>query len=185
MKKLIFIIIVILSIFIIYIVNKDRKIQYLVLGNRIDINNEIISILKENNKYERSILEFQKENYHTTDLLNDIQNNIEILKDKKYITINNALVKSELIVLNIGYYDYKDYIDNNNFKTIVNDMENLIKRIRKITKEKVILIVPKESDNTILNNIRKSYIDICNSNKVIYIDNNIKLIQYIKSDIIK
>ncbi len=185
MKKMIFFTTVILSVFIIYIINIDKKIQYLVLGNTLSINNEIISILKENEKYENDILEFQKENYHTTDLLNDIDNNIEVLNKKKKVSINNALVKSELIILNIGYYDYKDYLDNKYLKTIEEDMNNLIKRIRRVTKEKVILLIPKESDNNTLNNIRKLYINICIDNKIDYIDDNNKLIEYIKSDIIK
>lgn len=185
MKKIIFSIIVVFLVFIIYLLNKDRKIQYLVLGNKLDINNEIVSLLKQNNKYEKAILEFQKDNYHTTDLLNDINSNIEVLNNKKYISINNALVKSELIVLNIGYYDYKDYLDNKYLKVIEEDMEKLIKRIREVTKERIILLIPKQSDNEVLNNIRKVYINICIDNKIDFIDDNNKLIDYIKSDIIK
>lgn len=184
MKKTIFLVIVVFLVFIIYILNKDRKIQYLVLGNKLDINDEIINILKQNNKYEKAILEFQKDNYHTTDLLNDINSNIEVLNNKKYLSINNALVKSELIILNIGYYDYKDHLDSKYLKTIEQDMKQLIKRIRKVTKERIILLIPKQSDNEALNNIRKTYINICIDNKITYKDDNNKLIEYIKSDII-
>lgn len=197
MKKIIFLIVVCILIFIIYILNVDKKILYLTLGNNLDanINMEVKKILEENNKYEDSILEFSNINYKTTDLIKDILNNKIIIKDNKNISLNNSLVKSELIVLNIGYYDYKDYLNNNlfnNIDIIKNDMDTLLKEIRKITKEKVVLIgVKNDSINDkyleIINNVYKK---VCKDNNIYYLNifDNLsisrELKKYIENDII-
>ena len=163
MKKILYIIVVVLITLFIYIIKKDNKIQYLVLGQTLstDVNESILNILRENNKYEKSILEFQKDDKRIIEILNDIKEN----KTVNNISINNALVKSELIIININYMNNKNLEEN---------LDLLIKTIKHITKEKIVLIAYSDI-----------YIKVSKLNNIKYVDNKDDLLSYIQNDIIK
>lgn len=208
MKKIIFLIIIITLVLAIYILNEDNKVYYLALGDQITLNNDFSSdvtkYLKNKNIHENSITEFAKIGYRTTDLINDIKNNRKETVDNKKIYIRNAIIKADLITISIGMNDFIYYIDNNNLLSnnlinLKNDMDCLLKEIRFISKEKIILIginKPKNIDSKIdqtlkkINNIYSElaqkynikYLDIYNDEETNII--NKKLLIYIKDVII-
>lgn len=171
MKKIIYIVLVVFIVLIIYTIKKDNKIQFLVLGNNIDpsIEKEVKELLKKNQRYENSL--YLEANY-IIEILNDIDSNKKI---NSKVTINNALVKSELIILNIDYSDMIN-INQNELKT---NLDRLIKRIRKITKENIVLLSPYSKD------LQDTYYEVSKLNDIEYIDSEYKLLKYIENDIMK
>ena len=171
MKKLIYIVLVVCIVLIIYTIKKDNKIQFLVLGNNIDpsIEKEVKELLKKNQRYENSL--YSEANY-IIEILNDIDSNKKI---NSKVTINNALVKSELIVLNIDYSDMIN-INQNELKT---NLDRLIKKLRKITKENIVLLSPSSKD------LQDTYYEVSKLNHIEYIDSEYKLLKYIENDIMK
>lgn len=162
MKKTIIISFIILSIFLIYLCNMDKKVYYLVLGDSLakgegphgkivkGYSTNIKNYLKEKNILETYIDKFTENGKRTTDLINDIKLNKKIIINKKQITIQNALIKADLVTLSIGANDILskinieqainyniiyDYIDQLN-----KDLDKLLKIIREYCKEDIILI---------------------------------------------
>ena len=178
MKKLILILIVI-SIFIIYILTVDRKIYYLTLGDELSIINydnnddsasaKLSNYLSGKNKLEVFINNFSRENYHITDVINDINNNTKTNHNNKDISIKNALIKADLLTISIGMNDITAMINIKNINTsdsyeflyndidkISDDLDQLLYLLRKYCKENIILIglyYPFNEQNQELTNI--------------------------------
>ena len=163
MKKIIFFILTVLIVYLIYIIKKDDKIQYLVLGNPLSTsaNNELVRLLQDNNKYENSILEFQKEDSTIAEILNNIKNNKKVINNSKQVSINNALVRSELIIINIDYPNTRD---------LSKELEILLSTVKHITKEQVVLYTTK---------------DICKLVTIPCFTNSDELKNYVKNAIMK
>lgn len=133
MKKILIVLGLILTVILIYSFKEDNKLSCLEITDTNSLNIE--------NKVSDYTL-YKKTNYRIIDFLYDIKDNKEI-KDK--YPINNLFVTSDLIVLNIGHNDlkYSDkslndplvYIDK-----IVNDYTKIIEEIRKVSKEKIVII---------------------------------------------
>ena len=157
MKKILFLLIIFILVFLIYILNVDKKIYYLALGDDIAIgrtsNGNIIAsytsslnnYLIENNYYEKDITAFINFGYRTTDLLNDIINNKKLNIDNKDIAIKHAIIKADIITVSIGQNDFLNYLDDydllrQNIIKLRIDMDNLLKELRSISKEPIILI---------------------------------------------
>ena len=102
-KTILFLIIMTLLIFLIYLTNKDNEIYYVNIDStNINKYNEIIkNNYQKNKKLEKYINDFSKEDYRTTDLIRDIKDNKKVNK----IAIQNALIKSDILTLNIGIND--------------------------------------------------------------------------------
>lgn len=113
MKKFLFIISIILVVFTIYLfANKENQIVFSLGTNDGDIN----YIPKE---------------YRITDIIIDIENNINI----EGYDIQNLLVKSKHIKIDLNsYINLKDY---HSVLSQVEDLEVLIKTIRKYSKENI------------------------------------------------
>lgn len=152
MKKLIFIIIIVLGIFLIYKFNQDNKIYYLSLSDELNTENNyskyISDYLNTQNKLEKVIENDYIENMRTIDLSNMINNNSKITN--KNVTIQNALIKADLVTLSIGNNDiiaklsmYQLYSEEeiyNYLDDFLLDLDNLLLNIRKYCKEKIIFI---------------------------------------------
>lgn len=151
-KTILVISFIFLSIFLIYLTTLDRKVYYLNLGDEISIGDNNYGILikdylKKKNKLEKYISEFSKEDYRTTDLIKDIEENRKVYSNESNIAIKNALIKADLVTLSIGSNDiyYKittsspkesyEYIDQ-----VLVDLENLLELIRQYCKEDIIMI---------------------------------------------
>lgn len=180
-KTILFLIIMTLFIFLIYLTNKDNEIYYVNIDSTNNNNyNEIIkNNYKKTKKLEKYINNFSKEDYRTTDLIRDIKDNIKLNK----ITIQNALIKSDVLTLNIGINDINYKIGNTNKEElykytdqILIDIEELLKLIRSYSKEKIYYIGIKNNKGISYNdyfeytNKRLKY--ICNEYNIYFIDIN-------------
>lgn len=162
MKKLLGIIIVVLAVFLIYIGFKDKDIYYLTLGDGLSLgtapyggndygySDYIRDYLKESNKLETYVNEFSVANYRTTDLIRDIKDNVKKEVDGKEKTIQNVLIKADLITLSIGFNDLLVSMDFSQdftlkdfeyrFEGVLNDLSELFDLMRQYCKEKIIII---------------------------------------------
>lgn len=188
MNKIAYLFLIVLIVLYIYIVTKDEKIYYLSIGDDItigrtidndveSISNIITKYLKEKGVYEKSI-DYSSIGYRTTDLLNDINNNIKLEKD---ITIKNAIIKADFITISIGLNDFFNYLNDyqllkDNLISLKYDMKELLESLRKISKEKIILIGiynPNQEDNRINNvimEINKIYKLLAQEYNIYYLD---------------
>ena len=187
-KKKIFVLILVISI--VFIINdkiKDKEIYYVninenhleEIGN--NYHDDLIKYYKENNLLEE-VVEFNYEKSRITEILNAIKENDYIYINNKKHTIQNALIKSDLLVLEIGKNDIdyslgkKDEIDIYNYlDTLLLDMDNLLTEIRKYTKEKIILLEFK-SENDYVTYFYQKLEKTCKRKKIdcINVDDNIK-----------
>lgn len=178
-KTILFLIIVSLLIFLIYLTNKDQEIYYVNIdatnGNKY---NEIIKKhYLEKKKLEQYVNEFSKKDYRTTDLIRDIKDNKKINEK----TIQNVLIKSDILVLNIGINDINYKIGNTNKEELYNytdqvllDIEELLKLVRTYSKEKIYFIGFKNnkglSYNEYFSYTNKRLKSICDEYNIYFID---------------
>lgn len=151
-KTILFIAVIVLTIFMIYLSTLDRKVYYLNLGDELSVEEGsygdlIKDYLVSKNKLEKYISEFSEADYRTTDLIKDIEDNRKVYSNGANIAIKNALIKADLVTLSIGSNDiyYKittaspresyEYIDQ-----VLVDLENLLELIRQYCKEDIIMI---------------------------------------------
>jgi len=148
---LVFIIICIL-VFYIYVSFKDSSVYYLSIN---DYDNSIYdkNISNKLNKKEMFINEFSSDTLRITDVINSINDNNEIIKNNKKISIQHALIKADLLTLMLGNNELKyimdkedinkyDYVNN-----VINDYDTLIGIIKKYCKEDIFIIGHLGSDN--------------------------------------
>lgn len=179
LKMILFLVLIILFIFLINLSNQDKEIYYVNIDstNSLTYNKVIYKRLKKNNKLERYINKFSKKDYRTTDLINDIENNKKINNQ----TIQNALIKSDLLTLYIGVNDINYKIDNKEelydyTDQVIDDIDKLLKLIRVYSKEKIYLIGFKNNKDTsyddYFNYTNTRLKSICEEHKIIFIDIN-------------
>ena len=197
-KKILIIILITMIVFLISDKIKDKEIYYVninenylkEIGN--NYHNELIDYYKKN-KILEEVVEFGYENSRIVEILNAINNNDYIyIKNKKH-TIQNALIKADLLILEIGKNDLDYSLEKKNkediyiyLDTLLQDTETLLKTIRKYTKEKIILLEFK-SENEYIDYFYKKLEKICTNNKIDYInaDKNIKEQVLLKFDFLK
>lgn len=197
MKKILIIGLVLLSIFLIYLANMDKKVYYLALGDSLEkfyLNDEevygyshyIKKYLKEKNLLERYLDDFAKVDTRSTDIIRDIKNNKKVTTPKGSFSLKNALIKADLVTVNINYDDIfnklndpntiysevYDYIDN-----LAYDLDNLFKFMREYCKEDIVFISSYNPFNTldenvldILEYLNNKYKDVCLEYDIIYVD---------------
>lgn len=178
-KTILFLIIVSLLIFLIYLTNKDQEIYYVNIDATNDNKyNEIIkNHYLENKKLEQYVNEFSKQDYRTTDLIRDIEDNKKINEK----TIQNVLIKSDILVLNIGINDINYKIGNTNKEELYEftdqvllDIEKLLKLVRTYSKEKIYFIGFKNnkglSYNEYFSYTNKRLKSICDEYNIYFID---------------
>lgn len=192
MKKIIVIGFVILAIFIIYLSNLDKKVYYLALGDSLVSENfdgnldlgyfsYVSDYLKGQEKLEKEVFGYLKDDYRATDVINDIEENEKLKIDDQKITIKNALIKADLITLTVGnadflkrvltksYSELYDYIDQAS-----KDLDKLLKLIREYCKEDIILIgyyMPLKTidDEDLMDYLNRKFENICDNYDVEYI----------------
>ena len=142
MKKIILLLFLFLSCYLIYTLTEDKSLSCLVIGDKIADNpylknNTIIT--KYNNNY-------INQDYRITDLINIIKYNEEIEINNKKISIHRLLKNNDILIISIGMNDIY-YKINDNTKNIytymnemVNNMEILLDEINKYTYKKVIVL---------------------------------------------
>lgn len=162
MKKILFIGIILLGVFLIYLSSIDKKVFYLSLGDELSVGyNEfnkkdygysdyIKEYLVKKGKLEIYINEYFKENLRTTDLIRIINDNEKVLINGKSKSIKNSLIKADLVTLSIGNNDiiskltlYKNYSDREIYEYLdafLIDLEELFKLIKQYCKEDIIFV---------------------------------------------
>lgn len=158
MKKIIFIIILFLSCYIVYSLTTSDKIYYVTLGDSLSKGVNVYGIKQYGySDYIKDYLEldnrlssfnntFTGSNYRITDLLRMIEYN-EIKKvNGEEVSINRLLKKADVITLSIGmnelYFKLKmnDYNIYNYMNDLLIDMEQLLNHINKFNHRKVFVL---------------------------------------------
>lgn len=155
MKKIFFVIFVIFSVFSIYVLNFNEKKNIVFLGDYLLKKSSLFLGDDKEYNYNKN---FVSENYHITDLINMINENIE----REQTSIKQNLIKADFVILSIGMNDYTsvEYLSNKNenLLSLQNDYVRLFEILRKNTKEKIIMI--GLYDNTSCNSFSKSLFEL-------------------------
>lgn len=160
-KKIIFYLFIIISIFLIYKFTFNNNINYVALGDDLakGVNSYghvsygyfdyIYDYYNNLNRIGIGINDFASVNYKVRDIYNDINSNKSIKTNSGYVNIKSALRDSNLVTLSIGYNDFIDSIDTNSndyvgakysIDQILINLEELLKLIKKYAKNKIIVI---------------------------------------------
>lgn len=161
MKKILTIIIIALSVFLIYLGFKDKDIYYLSLGdslangmntygtNDYGYTDYVTDFLKKEEKLD-NFVNLAKNNNRSIDIIKEIEENIKVNVDGKEKTLQNALIKADVVTISIGMNDLFSNITFNNdfgindlynkFDEVAADIEELFKLIREYCKEEVMYI---------------------------------------------
>lgn len=184
MKKIIIFGFVLITIFLIYLVNMDKKVYYLTLGDfnrKYDYSFHIKDYLKENDILERYVYNFSSDKKRITDIINDIEKNIKF----KGITLKNALVKADLVTINIDNSDVieKLSVESPIYDQIYNyvddlcvDLEKLFKVLREYCKEDIIFLgycnsfFDNADSSDVIDYINKRYKELCNVYNISFVD---------------
>ena len=142
MIKIILILFLFLSCYLIYIFTEDKSLSYLVIGDKIADNPYIKNneLIKEYNNH------YINENYRIIDLINIIRYNQEIEISIKKISIHRLLKNNDIIIISIGMNDIYSKLNTNikNIYTYINDMVNnmemLLSEIDRYSYEKVLFL---------------------------------------------
>ena len=162
MKKILFIGIILLGVFLIYLSTFDKKIFYLSLGDELSLGYNEFNVgdygytdyvkdyLEEIKKLEIYVNSYFKKNLRTTDLIEMIEDNEKAVVNGKDRAIKNALIKADLVTLSIGHNDvvsklslYENYSKEEIYDyldSFLIDLEKLIKLVRQYCKEDIIFI---------------------------------------------
>ena len=197
MKKILIIGLVFLSRFLIYLVNMDKKVYYVALGDSLEkfyledrevygYSHYIKKYLKDKDLLERYSDDFARVDMRSTDIINDINSNKKITTPKGSFNLKNALIKADLVTVNLSYEDIfnklfdsniiyndiYDYIDD-----LAYDLDSLFKLMREYCKEDIVFVgfynPFKEANEDVLDifeYLNKKYKDVCLEYDVIYVD---------------
>lgn len=197
MKKIIVIVVILLSIFFIYLNTIDKKVYYLALGDSIaagvnasgtdnyGYSDYIKTYLENRDLLETYINEFAVSGYRSIDLKRDIEDNKKLTINDKNITLKNALIKADIVTLSIGANDFFYYLNANytdvydHINESLNDVENLFKLVREYCKEDIIVVgyyTPFESHekidtmDKIIKFANKKLEELCNEYDMYFVD---------------
>lgn len=198
MKKILIIGLVLLIIFLIYLANMDKKVYYVALGDSLEKvyleDSEVYSYshyvkeyLNSQDLLERYSDDFAKVDTRISEIVNDIEENKKVTTVKGRFSMKNALIKADLVTLNISNQDIYDKLNNPNviFSEVYDyiddylfNLDNLFSLMREYCKEDIVFIGPynpfSESDNEnildILNYLNEQYKKLCEEYDIIYID---------------
>ena len=156
MKKIIVMVLCLLSVFLIFIFAKDNKINYLSIGDTLTrginsyeafgngYNDYVKNYLKRNN-----LLRTFNSDYYNNSIIgfeNDIINNKTIVIDDKEFYIKKMLRESDLVVISLGM-DELAYYFNEDIKEVYQEfdkmflnLEDFINSVRDYAKNKVLFI---------------------------------------------
>ena len=127
MKKIILILFLFLSCYIIYNLTEEKGLSCLVIGDTIADNKYI----KDNSLITNYNNTFINQEYRIKDLINIIKYNEEQEIDNKKISIHRLLKNTDILIISIGMNDlyYKLNTNSQNIYTYLNDMLNNIEKL--------------------------------------------------------
>ncbi len=158
MRKILLIILIFLSCYIVYNVTNDDDIYCLAIGDFLakGVNNynhvdggffeSVVSYLDMQKRLEGSDNSFTKKDMRITDLIRMIDYSEEMVIDKKRVSINNMLHKADIILVSVGMNElyYKLFSNNDNLyyyaSQMLDDMHELFDRINRYNNRKVLVM---------------------------------------------
>lgn len=193
MKKIICVLVLLFSCYIIYNLTIDKSIYYLSIGDGIakglNNNNKISSCsysekIKNTLKNEKKLNGYNidslvDENNRITDILNMIKYKEEIYINDKVTSIHELLKKADIITISLGMNElyYKLLVNNDNIYSYINemlfDMEKLLNEIKRYNHIQVIVLGYYNTTNNnkdIFNYINYKLEKIVNSNNYEFIN---------------
>lgn len=195
-KKILVISITIFLVFLIYLATLDKKVYLVSLStnssfdllntvdDKKDYNKIINKYLNKKEKLEKNINSFVDSKDRITDIIDKIQDNYFVnIKGKKQ-TIKNALIKADLLTVDIGINELQSMLllKNNTINEIyeyidelIDDYEKLLKILREYCKEDIVVIGYYSSDynyEKYINYFNKKLNEIVKENNIIFIDTN-------------
>lgn len=175
-KTILIYIVIFLAIFLIYFFTKDNEIYYL---NISDLNTKYNNYLKDDFKRKNELEKYinYTKNIRTTDLIRNIEENEKI----ENITIQNAIIKADIITLSIGNNDINYKINTSTTREMyiyidemLEDIDKLYKLLRKYSKEKIYMIgyynYYNISNEELINYLNLRIKDKCKDYNIKYID---------------
>ena len=161
MKKILTMIIIVLAILLIYLGFKDKDIYYLSLGDALanGVNGigakdygyaDYIKDYLDNNNLLDNYAALTNNNERSIDLIKSIEENVKIKINNKEKTLQNALIKADIITISIGMNDlFSNITFNNDFSVndlynkldeVALDLDKLFKLLRDYSKEEIVFI---------------------------------------------
>jgi lysophospholipase L1-like esterase len=165
----------------IHILNKDDKQLIFKIGDSLSLSINSNNIQSYDDYYKdylgknlEGYIIYGDQNYRIGELVRDIKSNIEINNR----SIQNILIKSDLVIIEIGIDElYMALNVNDKYKYLdgmIDNMDELVKEVKKYCKEKVLLIGyynPSNKDNLkYVNYINERYFDISKKYNISYLD---------------
>ena len=142
MKKIILVLFLFLSCYLIYNLTEDKSISCLVIGDNIADN----PYLKDNELINEYNNQYINQDYRLIDLINIIKYNEELEIDDQPISIHRLLKNTDILIISIGmndiYYKLKDNTKDiyTYMNDMVNNMEILLDEINEYHYQKVIIL---------------------------------------------
>ena len=200
MKKILIGALIVLVVFLIYLCNLDKKVYYLALGDSLadgdGINSKKIKgyseyvrdYLQNKDLLETYVDEFAESGYRTTDLINAITDNRKVTINDKTVSLQNALIKADLVTLSIGANDILDRLNLENpidysalynyIDDLAKDLEELLLLMREYCKEDIVLIgyynpypyLNNSNTEDIFSYLNEKYADISHEYDVTYVE---------------
>lgn len=145
MKKILILLISILTVFLIFILAKDQKIDYLSIGDTLTrginsynvigtgYNDYLKNYLRKND-----MLRNFNDNYYNNSIISfteDIKNNKTVIINDKEYYLKKILRESDLLVISIGMDELAYYFDMNNIENIYIDFDKMILNINDFIEE--------------------------------------------------
>ena len=142
MKKIILLLFLFISCYLIFILTEDSSLSVVAIGDEIADNRYI----KENSKVGEYNNNFIQKDYRIIDLINIIKYNEELEKENKRISIHRLLKNADILILSIGMNDIYYKLNENTkdvysyINTMINNMEILLSEIDKYNYQKVYVL---------------------------------------------
>lgn len=186
-KTIIFLFIIAITIFIIYMLNIDRKTYYVDINDQIydtkTYSDYIAEYLVNTKKLEKHISQFSNKDYRITDLIRDIEDNKVIKINDKEQTLQNALIKADILTLKMGDNELNYKIDTTEINelfdycdTLIEDVEKLFELLKKYCKEDIYFLglYNNHSDyyDEIYNYLNLKIADLCDDYDIHFIKIN-------------
>ena len=195
MKKYLVFGVIVLSVFLIYLCNMDKRVYYLALGDssligkRYGYDLVVKDYLSDKKVLEKYVDGFVSDDYFTYDLIKSIEGNDRVLVNDRMVSIQNALIKADLVTLSIGnkdilnkisvqnpdYNKIYDYIDDLCF-----DLDRLFKLMRQYCKEDIIVVgyynayadLNSRDIDALFEYLNKKYLEMCRKYDIHYVQIN-------------
>ena len=167
MKKIIAVLMISLSIFLIYFFNRDTSVYYVPLGSKDNAYYEdVTEFLEAKEKLEVAKLQFLSSKSGIDEVYKQVSRNVT--EDNQ--AIKNALIKADLVTI---YFDNSKILAKEGDFTYVDKeaekLGKLLKLIRSYCKERIILIGPNDDYSGSLKYLNKVFRTEANKYDVSYI----------------